>query len=69
MERAAEAVRMEKEQKEARLRANKQRLSQLQATWREDQQLKEVLTSSQHAFVSMHLSASQHAATPGGSSD
>ena len=61
MERAAEAVRMEKEQKEARLRANKQRLSQLQATWREDQQLKEVFTSLQHAFVSLNLTACSYA--------
>ena len=42
MERAAEAVRIEKERKESRLRANKERLAQLQATWKEDQQLKEV---------------------------
>lgn len=68
MERAAEAVRIEKEQKEARLRANKQRLSQLQATWREDQQLKEVFTSSPHHF-SMHLSALRHAAMHGGCCD
>ena len=52
MERAAEAVRIEKERKESRLRANKERLAQLQATWKEDQQLKEVwLHSSIKAFI------------------
>ena len=40
--RKAEEERMQREAKEALLRANKERLDRLQAAWKEDQQLKEV---------------------------
>ena len=40
--RKAEEERMKQEAKEAALRAAKERLDRLQATWREDQHLKEV---------------------------
>lgn len=40
--RKAEEERMKQEAKEATLRAAKERLERLQATWKEDQHLKEV---------------------------
>ena len=40
--RKAEEERMKQEAKEVTLRAAKERLDRLQATWKEDQQLKEV---------------------------
>lgn len=40
--RKAEEERMRQEAKEATLRAAKERLDRLQATWKEDQQLREV---------------------------
>ena len=57
MERAAEAVRIERQQKESRLRANKERLAQLQSTWKEDQQLKEVRMGRSMQLISFGCAA------------
>lgn len=62
--RKAEEERMRQEAKEATLRAAKERLDRLQATWKEDQQLREVgmpsppaapAAAALHAYARNHI--------------